>query len=205
MFTLPQIYPITDTGLTNLTHAEQCARLVKGGSRFLQIREKRMLSNAFFEAAEAALTIARRNDAKLIINDRVDIARVLGAAGVHLGQDDLPPEKAREILGETAIIGFSTHSVAQALEAVRRPVDYIAIGPVFATSTKENPDAVVGLAGVRKVREAIGAFPLVAIGGIDLENYREVLKAGADSVAVIKGLLAEPDRIAENFRKFGLE
>lgn len=199
---LPKIYPITDRNLTGLTHAEQVRRLIRGGAKFIQLREKHMSSKDFFEAAREALEIARKSNARIIINDRVDIALAIGADGVHLGQDDLPPEKAREILGARSIIGFSTHNLRQALEALRKPVDYIAVGPVFATKTKENPDARVGLSGVETVRLKTGKIPLVAIGGIDLENCPEVLAAGADSVAIISGILSKPENIAENFHKF---
>ena len=134
---------------------------------------------------------------KVIVNDRVDIALCAGADGVHLGQDDMPPHAARTLLGEKAVLGFSTHSVGQAVEAVRHlPIDYIAIGPIFATTTKENPDPVVGLEGLRQVRSAIGDFPLVAIGGITRRNATEVFAAGANSVAVISDLLGDPDMIA---------
>jgi len=202
MNSLPKIYPITDTRLTSLSHAEQVEKLIAGGARFIQLREKHASPKQFYEAAQAAIEIARRDGAKIIINDRVDIALALKADGVHLGQDDLSPAEARKILGENAIIGFSTHSVGQAIEAVTLPLDYIAVGPVFATETKENPDEIVGLEGVRQVRAAIGDFPLVAIGGITTENFRAVLKAGADSLAIIKSVLFPPEKIAENLRSF---
>ena len=200
--TLPKIYPITDTRLTGLSHAAQVERLISGGAKFIQLREKYASPRSFYEEAAAALEIAREAGAKIIVNDRVDIALALKADGVHLGQDDLPPEKARQILGERAIIGFSTHSVRQAVDVVRLPIDYVAIGPVFATQTKENPDQIVGLEGVRQVREAIGDFPLVAIGGIAPENFSEVWRAGADSLAVIKALLSPPEEIAGNLQCF---
>ena len=199
---LPKIYPITDTRLTGLSHAEQVEKLIAGGARFIQLREKHASPKEFFAAAQAAIEIARRNSVKIIINDRVDIALALKADGVHLGQDDLPPAAAREILGEKAIIGFSTHNVRQAIEAVKFPVDYVAIGPVFATETKENPDETVGTEGVQKVRAAIGDFPLVAIGGIGTENFQSVFESGADSLAIIKSVLFTTERIAENLRAF---
>ena len=202
MNSLPKIYPITDMRLTGISHAEQVEKLIAGGARFIQLREKHASPKQFYEAAQAAIEIARRDGAKIIINDRVDIALALKADGVHLGQDDLSPAEARKILGENAIIGFSTHSVGQAIEAVTLPLDYIAVGPVFATETKENPDEIVGLEGVRQVRAAIGDFPLVAIGGITTENFRAVLKAGADSLAIIKSVLFPPEKIAENLRSF---
>jgi thiamine-phosphate pyrophosphorylase len=138
---------------------------------------------------------------RLIINDRADIALALGADGVHLGQDDLPPAAARELLGERAVIGCSTHNEEQAREAIELPVDYIAIGPVFQTSSKENPDPVVGLEGLRRVRRIVGQIPLVAIGGVSAENAREVLTAGADSLAVISLLLGEPEQIERRTRE----
>ncbi len=199
---LPKIYPITDTKLTQLTHAEQVKRLTKGGAEFIQLREKYASSADFYESAKEALEITRMNDAKLLINDRVDIALTINADGVHLGQEDLPPEKAREVLGEKAIIGFSTHSIEQAKEALNLPINYIAIGPIFATNTKEKPDDVVGIEGLRKARKAVGDFPLVAIGGINFENYKDVLKSGADSVAIISGILSEANKITQNYKKY---
>lgn len=199
---LPKIYPITDTRLTNLSHFKQVKKLIDGGAKIIQLREKYVAPKDFFADAKNALKIARENDVKIIINDRVDIALALNADGVHLGQDDLPPVEARKILGEKAIIGFSTHSIEQALEAVKMPIDYLAVGPVFATQTKENPDEIVGLEGVKRVREAIGDFPLVAIGGISKENFREVFEAGADSLAIIKAVLFPPDKISENLTEF---
>ncbi|HST51266.1 MAG TPA: thiamine phosphate synthase [Pyrinomonadaceae bacterium] len=186
---LPKLYPITDRRLSGLSHAEQVACLCDGGARVVQLREKSLSPREFYREAEEALLVARRRGAKLIINDRADIALALGADGVHLGQDDMPPESARALLGEDAIIGFSTHNVAQATQAARLPVDYVAIGPVFTTSSKSNPDPCVGLEGVARVRACVGRLPLVAIGGITRENARDVLEAGADSVAVIGALL----------------
>ena len=199
---LPKIYPITDTRLTKLSHAEQVKILIEGGARFIQLREKYLSLREFYAQAEEAVNFARKRGAKIIINDRVDLALVLKADGVHLGQDDLPPEKAREILGEKAIIGFSTHSVAQAVNATKLPIDYIATGPVFATKTKENPDQVVGIEGVKRVRKAIGNFPLVAIGGINSRNFREVLASGANSLAIISEILSSPEKIIENLKEF---
>lgn len=194
---LPKLYPITDARLSGLSHAEQVARLLAGGASFIQLREKHASPRDFYQEAEAALRVARAGGARLIINDRVDVALALKADGVHLGQDDLPPAAARSLLGQQAIIGYSTHTVAQALEAARLPVDYLAIGPIYATSSKDNPDPIVGLDGLRRVRQAIGALPLVAIGGINQQNAREVIVAGADSVALISALLASPREIED--------
>ena len=198
---LPKLYPITDARLSGLSHAEQVRRLSAGGATFVQLREKHLAPREFYREAEEALRVARSLGVRLIINDRVDIALALKADGVHLGQDDLPPDAARKLLGEDAIIGFSTHSIEQASVAARLPLDYLAIGPIFETSSKENPDPVVGLDGLRRVREITGEIPLVAIGGIRPENIREVLKAGADAVAVISLLLAEPPEIETRTRE----
>jgi thiamine-phosphate pyrophosphorylase len=203
-FTLPRLYPLTDAGRSGLSHAERVARLVEGGASLVQLREKRLAPREFYREAAAALEVARARGVRLIINDRADIALALGADGVHLGQDDLAPEAARALLGGGAVVGCSTHSVEQAVEAARLPVNYLAIGPVFGTSSKENPDPAVGLEGVRRVRAAVGRLPLVAIGGITRENARAVLEAGADSVAVIGDLLkhGDPASITRLTREF---
>jgi thiamine-phosphate pyrophosphorylase len=201
---LPKLYPITDRRLSGRTHAEQVARLCEGGARLVQLREKRLSPREFFAEALEAVRVARSFGARVIVNDRADVALAAGADGVHLGQDDLSPEAARRVLGEAALVGFSTHNVGQAIEAARMPVDYVALGPVFATASKENPDPVVGLEGLRRVREAVGGVPLVAIGGITVDNARACLDAGADCVAVIGALLSPPgpDEIAGRTRRF---
>lgn len=201
-FILPKIYPITDKKISGLSHTTQVSRLIEGGTTLIQLREKDLSPRDFYEEAEKVLEIAREKKVKILINDRVDLALCLKADGVHLGQDDLPPEEARKILGEKAIIGFSTHNIAQAVEAAKMPIDYLAIGPIFGTTTKENPDPLVGLEGLRKVREAIGDdFPVVAIGGINAENMHEVFFHGANSVAIIGDLLKNPHKIADKTRK----
>lgn len=202
LFALPKIYPITDVSVSNLSHLEQFRRLVAGGAKMIQLREKTAAPRDFYESASEVLSRAEEKGVKIIINDRADIAFALKADGVHLGQDDLPPQEARELLGKNAVIGFSTHSVEQTIEAIKLPVDYIAIGPVFTTKTKQNPEKTVGLDGVRRVRKAVGNFPLVAIGGITFENAASVFDAGADSIAVIGDLLCEPDRITTKMKRF---
>ena len=192
---LPRIYPLTDVQLSGLSHAEQVKLLNEGGATLIQLREKRMPVREFYEQAKAAA----RQGVQLIINDRVDVALGLGA-GVHLGQDDMPADAARRLLGPDAIIGYSTHNIEQAIAATRLPIDYLAIGPIFATTTKSDTAPVLGVEGLRRVREAIGAFPLVAIGGITRGNAREVIEAGADSVAVISALLSSPTGITEATR-----
>lgn len=166
----------------------------------IQLRDKNVAARELHADTLDAIAYARNRGVTIIVNDRVDVALAAGADGVHLGQDDLPPAEARKILGPDAIIGFSTHSVEQATAALELPIDYLAIGPIFATSTKLNPDPVVGLEGLREVRSAIGSFPLVAIGGIDRENARSVLDARADSVALISDLVGDAEEISDRMR-----
>lgn len=198
--TLPKIYPITDSRLSTLSHAEQVRELASAGSRFVQIREKFASPLAFYTQLLEAKKAADELGVTLVINDRVDIAIAAGIDSVHLGQDDLPPTAARKLLGDNAVIGYSTHSVEQAIEAAVLPIDYIAIGPIFTTNTKENPDPVVGLEGLSRVRKAIGDLPLVAIGGITLDRLSDVFSAGADSVAIIGGI-HNAGNIAVNYRE----
>lgn len=196
-FALPKIYPITDTLISGLSHLDQVRLLHDGGASMVQLRGKTEMPLEFHNSASEAVAYARAVGMRIIINDRADIALAVGADGVHLGQDDLSPVAARKLLGEKAVIGFSTHSVAQARQALELPIDYIAIGPVFPTSTKANHEPVVGLDGLRSVRQLVGAFPLVAIGGINRKNAVLVLEAGADCVALISELLSEPHQIRE--------
>lgn len=199
-FSLPKIYPITDSLISGLSHAEQVEVLAAGGASLIQLREKRASPIEFYRQAIDAMSVARRLGVQIIINDRVDIAIAVKADGVHLGQDDLPPDRARRLLGESRVIGFSAHVLEQALAADAAGIDYLAIGPVFQTSTKDNPDPVVGLETVSEVRRLVST-PLVAIGGITLETARTVIEAGANSVAVISDLLSAGD-ITERTRRF---
>ena len=196
-----RVYPLTDTRLSSLSHADQVLRFSEGGARVVQLREKHLSSGQFHDQAAAAVHAARARGMTIIINDRVDVALAVAADGVHLGQDDLPPDAARRLLGDRAIIGFSTHNLEQALEASCMPINYIAFGPIFGTSSKENPDPTVGLAGLATVRQAIPKIPIVAIGGINHQNAAEVIKAGADAVAVISALLVPPTEIATRTRR----
>jgi thiamine-phosphate pyrophosphorylase len=198
---LPKVYPITDTRLSGLSHAEQVIRLIEGGATLIQLRDKHAAPRDFYQEGAAALRIAREHNVRLIINDRVDIALALKADGVHLGQTDIPAEAARRLLGPEAIIGFSTHNISQAKLATALPVDYIAFGPIFPTSTKQNPDPVIGLQILREVSLLRGPKPLVAIGGITHLNALETLRAGADSLALIAQLVADPAKIAEKTSK----
>jgi thiamine-phosphate pyrophosphorylase len=201
-FTLPKLYPITDVRISGLSHSAQVERLIAGGATIIQLREKEASVRDFYVDAESALRIARARGVRVIINDRVDLALALNADGVHLGQDDLPPETARAMMGAAAIIGYSTHNLDQATACAKMPIDYVAIGPVFSTTSKANPNPIVGLDGVRKVRAVVQDKPLVAIGGITRGRSREVVAAGADSIACISELLMSPDLIEERTREF---
>jgi thiamine-phosphate pyrophosphorylase len=199
-FTPPRLYPITDARLTGLTHAEQVERLAAGGATLVQLREKHAAPREFYEAALKAVQVARALGVRLVINDRLDIALAVDADGVHLGQDDLPPERARALVGANRIVGYSTHNVKQALEADSTPVDYIAVGPVFQTTTKANPDPVVGPELILELKPHL-IKPLVAIGGITLNTAPAVIAAGADSIAVIADLYITGD-IAARTREY---
>lgn len=201
-FQPPGLYAITDTQLCALSHAEQVEKLIQGGARLIQIREKHRPSAGFYEDAETAVRVAQAHGVRVIINDRVDIALALQADGVHLGQQDLSPVVARQILGPDAIIGLSTHNREQAKEGLALPIDYLAVGPIFWTHTKQDPDPILGLEGLREVRRMVSHLPLVAIGGITLEQSHDVFRAGADCIALISALLTSPDRIEANTKTF---
>jgi thiamine-phosphate diphosphorylase len=198
---LPKIYPITDIGFSGLSHAEQVERLAAGGANFIQIREKKLAPAEFFAQAMTAVELAREISVRIIINDRADVALATKADGVHLGQDDLPPEAARRILGNNAIIGYSTHNLDQAERALSLPIDYLAIGPIFATTSKTDTEPVVGLDGLRSIAQMANRLPIVAIGGITFENALAVIEAGATSVALISALLADKDSITQRTRQ----
>jgi thiamine-phosphate pyrophosphorylase len=187
MLKLPKLYAITDRQMSNSTHEEIVRKMLAGRARMIQLRDKEAGSRELLDAARACLNRTRAAGAKLIINDRVDVALTADADGVHLGQFDLSVEEAREILGKDKIIGISTHSVEQLLAALATSADYIAVGPVYSTKTKENGDPVVGLELVMEAKRLTDR-PIVAIGGITPDRAREVIAAGADSVAVISAL-----------------
>jgi thiamine-phosphate pyrophosphorylase len=198
---LPRIYPITDRAVSGLSHTEQVKRLIEGGATFIQLRDKDGAPKSFLQDAEAAIIVARQNDVRIVINDRVDVAMTLGADGVHLGQSDIPVDAARRLLGADAIIGFSTHTISQVQIAATLAVDYVAFGPVFDTRTKRDHEPLVGLEHLREVKRALADTTLVAIGGISAVNFRSALVAGADSVAVISDLLKEPNKISEKLKR----
>lgn len=195
----PSLYAIIDpTLVTNpLDFARQ---LVDAGVRLIQIRDKRASSRKLFEQSKALADLLVPEGVKVIVNDRPDIAAIAGASGVHVGQDDLPVDDARAICKPSSWVGISTHNLQQLQAAVRTSADYIAVGPIFPTVTKENPDPVVGLGFLRAVRRETRK-PLVAIGGITLATAESVFEAGADSVAVIRDLAAASGP-AEQARKY---
>lgn len=193
MHPLPRVYPILDTATLaarGLDLAAAAAALLEGGAALLQIRQKGHWSRDVFTAAREVARLCREAGAPLIVDDRADFALLL-AAGLHVGQDDLPPRDARRLLGPEPLIGFSSHNQQQLCAAGGEPVDYVALGPVFATASKPNPDPVVGVDELRRLRPLLDK-PLVAIGGITRENAAAVLRAGADSLAVISDLLPLP-------------
>jgi thiamine-phosphate pyrophosphorylase len=186
---LPRLYAIADATFGDPVRLAQ--ELFDGGARLVQLRNKKAGARELLVQLERILSIAPK-EAHVLVNDRVDVALIGKAAGVHLGQTDLPPASARQILGPDSIVGFSTHNMEQALAAESLPVDYIALGPIFATSTKENPDPVVGLENLAAICKVVHK-PVVAIGGIRLENARQAIDAGAQCVAVIRNLLEHAD------------
>ena len=171
--------------------------LAAAGVSLIQYRDKSGNASQMLEHARE-LKLRLGNSVKLIMNDRADLALVAGFDGVHVGHDDLSPEGVRKVIGDTLWLGVSTHNPEQVIQASQTSADYIAVGPVFATGSKANPDPVIGLEGVRGAR-ALTRKPLVAIGGITRANCRSVIEAGADSVAVISDLLLEPGKSAEAF------
>jgi thiamine-phosphate pyrophosphorylase len=196
----PFLYPILDLdALGARTPVECVAALAAGGARIVQLRGKRATDRELSAAARDVLAAARAAGLLVIVNDRPDVARITSADGVHVGQDDMSPRDVRRLLPD-GIVGVSTHTIEQLQGALTQPVDYVAVGPVFATATKERPDPVVGLDLVRRAR-ALTPLPLVAIGGISLENAAEVISAGADAVAVISALFAPAD-LADAVRSF---
>ncbi|HEV1288206.1 MAG TPA: thiamine phosphate synthase [Bryobacteraceae bacterium] len=200
---LKLFYPILDTETAarrGIDPVDAAARILEAGAGLLQLRHKGFFSREVFHQAREISELCRSADAQFVINDRADIAKLLGAA-LHLGQDDLPPADARRVLGDSATLGFSSHNEAQLRAAAGEPVDYLALGPIFETPTKLNPDPVVGVEELRRLRP-FTARPLVAIGGITRANARSVIDAGADSVAVIGDLLPEDGNIRERVEEW---
>jgi thiamine-phosphate pyrophosphorylase len=215
MIVLPRLYPILDAGCFSdaLGLVAAAQELAAAGATLIQYRNKSGNARAMLgqarelkkhldshsnSAKDAPLEWATQGSMRLIMNDRADLCLAAEFDGVHVGQEDLSPESVRGIIGSERWLGVSTHNPEQLREADLTSADYLAIGPVFATSSKENPDPVVGLEGVRQAR-AFTRKPLVAIGGITRANAASVIEAGADSVAVISDLLREPRKSAEEF------
>ncbi len=200
---LPPIYPVTaSSGTTEVDHIAQARDFLSAGIRVFQIREKGMDDRAFCSLLLQIRQLCDQASAKFIVNDRIDLALASGADGVHLGQTDLPVEIARQLLGKDAIVGISTHDRAQFLRAQEMDVDYVAIGPIYETETKQSPYPPLSHQFIREVVE-LKRHPLVAIGGINLGNVTRVWEAGADSVAVISDIIDAPNpgqRISEYLR-----
>lgn len=200
---LPRLYPILDFDLCRARGIEPLwllAAFLGGGARFIQLRDKTAATGDRLALANAVVARAHAGGARVIVNDRPDIARLSGADGVHVGQDDLAVADVRRILGADAIVGLSTHDEAQIAAAARTSATYIAVGPIYGTATKDTGYAARGLDLVR--RAAREGRPVVAIGGITLERAPEVLAAGAASVAVISALLtADPAEAVRSFRQ----
>jgi thiamine-phosphate pyrophosphorylase len=185
---LPRLYVILDAALLKISAKECVKSLVDAGVRLIQYRNKRASGRELFETCRELAEVLNPLKVQFIVNDRADVAALAGAGGVHVGQDDLGVEQARQVMGEGKWVGISTHNVGQFRSALETSADYIAVGPIFATGSKENPDPVVGVGFVRETR-AMTDRPIVAIGGITLERAAEVIEAGADSVAIISDIL----------------
>jgi thiamine-phosphate pyrophosphorylase len=196
----PRLYAIIDASLLTMSELILAETLAESGVELIQYRNKVAPSRHFFEASRQLSSALAPRGVRFIVNDRPDIAMLAGAGGVHVGQEDLGVEEARAICGRERWVGVSTHNLAQLEAADRTSADYIAFGPIFPTTTKENPDAVVGTELLQQARQ-ITAKPLVAIGGITVSRAREVYLAGADSVAVIRDLIcaANPGERAREY------
>lgn len=195
-FTLPKFYPILDPaiaalhGIDPLAAAEQ---ILEVGATILQFRHKGFFSRDVFAQLERVAELCRAAGALFVVNDRADLAAITGAA-LHLGQDDLTPSAARKVVGAETLIGFSTHNESQLRAAGEEPANYLALGPIFGTGSKQNPDPIVGLPELRRLRRLTDR-PLVAIGGITRANAESVLAAGADSVAIIGDLFPKDGNV----------
>jgi thiamine-phosphate pyrophosphorylase len=201
---LPPLYPLVDVDVCRargLDPLRVLAAFLEGGARFIQLRDKNPSSGARLRLADAAVALTGPAGARLIVNDRADLARMAGADGVHVGQDDLAVEDVRSLLGTDAIVGVSTHDLSQLTAAAGTSADYIAVGPIYGTRTKDTGYSARGLELVRQAVERLRpaapgrAMPVIAIGGITLERAPEVIAAGAASVAIISDLLT-PDPAA---------
>jgi thiamine-phosphate pyrophosphorylase len=189
---LPRLYVILDAALLTSPETECAQRLADGGVRLLQYRNKLASARELFESSKKLASLLLPQSVSFIVNDRADVAVLAGADGVHLGQEDLGVEEARYVVGASKLVGVSTHNLEQFQRAAASSADYIAVGPIFATGTKTNPDPMVGTVFIRRIRPLTDK-PIVAIGGITLERAPEIIDAGADSVAVISDILRAPE------------
>ncbi|MDO8446616.1 MAG: thiamine phosphate synthase [Deltaproteobacteria bacterium] len=195
------LYAIIDNSiLPSFSNAEIAKKVLTGGAQILQLRGKGLSSKELLEQAREIRELTRTAGAILIVNDRADIALLSDADGVHLGQDDLPISEARKILGKEKMIGISTHSLEQAVKAEQEGADYIGFGPVFGTKTKADAEGAKGLRALLEVKQRV-SIPVVAIGGINLENMGEVIDAGPDGAAVISAII-KAENIEDATRKF---
>ena len=197
---LPKLYVILDATLLNNSPHDCAQELAAAGVRLLQYRDKFASPRDLLKISRELVSSMKPYGSSLIVNDRPDIAALAGAAGVHVGQADLEPGQARAVVGDEMWIGVSTHNLPQFRAAAASSADYLAIGPIFATTSKANPDPVVGLDLIRQLR-SLTDKPIVAIGGITLERAPSVIAAGADSVAVIRDVLCA-ERPAEQARRY---
>ena len=189
---IPRLYPIVDLEVSLHPLEFLIGELAAAGLTWVQLRDKKANSRQLFANAQRLVEVARRHGLTAIVNDRTDIAWLSDADGVHVGREDLPVEHARKIVGPKKIVGHSTHNLAQAMEAEQSSADYIAIGPVFATTSKVNPDPIVPLDELREIRSRVRK-PIVAIGGITSQNATQLFDIGLDSVAVIRDLVTASD------------
>ena len=192
----PRLYAIVDARSATRagrTPVDLAGAYLDGGARLVQLRAPGVDTRTQFEWAREIVALAAPRGARIVVNDRCDVALMSGADGVHVGQDDLPATAVRKLLGPAAIVGLSTHDASQLEDALAQPVSYLAVGPVRDTRTKDTGYAAVGLEAVRRAALAAGGLPVVAIGGITLETAPAVVEAGAASVAVISDLLAGGD------------
>jgi thiamine-phosphate pyrophosphorylase len=192
---LPRLYVILDASLLKQPAKESAQNFVAAGVRLLQYRDKKAGARELLEKSRAIAETASAHDALFFVNDRPDVASLAGASGVHVGQHDLHVERARAVAGAEKLVGVSTHNLEQFAAAAQTSADYLAIGPIFETRTKANPDPVVGLELLRRAR-ALTDKPIVAIGGMTLQRVGEIISAGADSVAVISDILLASDPAA---------
>ena len=189
---LPRLYVILDAALLTFPETECAQELADAGVRLLQYRNKSASSRELYDSSKKLSSVLLPRGISFLVNDRADVAFLADASGVHVGQEDLGVEAARTVIGAQKLVGVSTHNLEQFQNAATTSADYIAVGPVFSTSTKANPDPVIGTEFIRRVRP-LTEKPIVAIGGITLERAAEVIQAGADSVAVIGDILRARD------------